>query len=327
MTATVPDTAASAGAASGAAATGPPAAPATAPDGGGPVVASDTVTATSAAPPAPAALRRPGRRGRPLGTLGRIRGTLPLRWRVALGVAGVAGLAVLWLIAAHQTAGASTGVRVPTPAATWDALAELWSDGTLQADLAASGQRMLYGYGISIVIGIVVGVAMGAFPGVEGGLEAPIGFLRYIPASALTPLMLLWLGIDEAPKITLIVVGTGFFNILMVADVARAVPRELINAAATLGASRRRSILRVVLPHSWPGIVDVARINLAAGWLMLVVAELLASDEGLAVRIVRSTRFLLFDRMFAVLIVFGVIGIVSDLALRGLRWVVGPWDR
>ena len=167
----------------------------------------------------------------------------------------------------------------------------------------------------------------GAFPGVEGGLEAPIGFVRYIPASALTPLMLLWLGVDEAPKITLIVVGTVFFNILMVADVARGVPRELVHAAATLGASRRRIILRVVVPHSLPGMVDVARINLAAGWLMLVVAELLASDEGLAVRIARATRFLNFDVMFAVLIVFGAIGVLSDLALRGVRWAVAPWDR
>lgn len=270
---------------------------------------------------------RPGRRGRPLGTLGRIRGQLPIRWRVGLGALGLVGLFALWVVAARSTAGADTGVRVPTPADTWTAFADLWSSGTLQADLAASGERILYGYGISIAVGIVVGIAMGAFPGVEGGLEAPIGFLRYIPASALTPLMLLWLGVDEAPKITLIVVGTVFFNVLMVADVARAVPRELISAAATLGASRRRIIVRVVLPHSWPGIVDVARINLAAGWLMLVVAELLASDEGLAVRIVRSTRFQNFDVMFAVLIVFGLIGVLSDLALRGLRWAVAPWDR
>jgi NitT/TauT family transport system permease protein len=270
---------------------------------------------------------RPGRRGRPLGTLGRIRGTLPLKWRIGLGVAGLAGLVVLWVVAAQATAGADTGVRVPTPAATWSALADLWSEGTLQSDLAASGERILYGYGISMVIGIVVGIGMGAFPGVEGGLEAPIGFLRYIPASALTPLMLLWLGIDEAPKITLIVVGTVFFNVLMVADVARGVPREVVNAAATLGASRRRIVSRVVLPHSWPGIVDVARINLAAAWLMLVVAELLASDEGLAVRIARATRFQNFDVMFAVLIVFGVIGVLSDLILRGVRWAVAPWDR
>lgn len=271
--------------------------------------------------------RPPGRRGRPLGTLSRIRGPLPVRWRLGLGVAGLAGLVVAWVVAAAATAGADSGVRVPTMAATWTALDELRRSGTLWADLGASAERMLYGYGISITIGVVIGVAVGAFPGVEGAVEAPVGFLRYIPASALTPLMLLWLGVDEAPKIALIVAGTVFFNILMVADVARSVPRELVHAAATLGASRRRIILRVVLPHSWPGIVDVARINLAAGWLMLVVAELLASDEGLAVRIARATRFLDFDVMFAVLIVFGTIGVLSDLALRGLRWAVAAWDR
>jgi NitT/TauT family transport system permease protein len=292
----------------------------------------DSVPAVDAGEPeapvaAPAGPQPQGRRGRPLGTLGRIRGTLPLRWRLGLGALGMAGVIVLWLMAARATAGADTGVRVPTPAATWDALRDLWSSGTLSADLAASGERMLYGYGISVLIGVVVGIAMGAFPAAEGTLEAPIGFLRYIPASALTPMMVLWLGVDEAPKITLIVVGTVFFNILMVADVARAVPRELIDAASTLGASRRRIVARVVIPHSLPGIVDVTRINLAAAWLMLVVAELLASDEGLAVRIVRSGRFLHFDTMFAVLVVFGVIGMVSDLALRGLRWLVAPWDR
>ena len=104
-------------------------------------------------------------------------------------------------------------------------------------------------------------------------------------------------------------------------------PRELVNAAATLGASWWRIVRRVALPHSSPGIVDVARINLAAAWLMLVVAELLAADEGLAVRIARATRFQNFDVMFAVLIVFGLIGVLSDLALRGVRWAVAPWSR
>jgi NitT/TauT family transport system permease protein len=154
-----------------------------------------------------------------------------------------------------------------------------------------------------------------------------MGFLRYIPATALTPLLLLWLGIDEAPKIALIVLGTVFYNILMVADVARSVPRQLIDAAATLGASRRRIMARVVWPHSVPGIIDVARINLAAGWLMLVVAELLAAQEGLAFRIVRAQRFRAIDTMFALLLVFAVIGLVSDLLLRRLRWAVGRWAR
>ena len=84
---------------------------------------------------------------------------------------------------------------------------------------------------------------------------------------------------------------------------------------------------RVILPHSVPGIIDVARINLAAAWLMLVVAELLAAQEGLAYQIVRAQRFRAVDTMFALLIVFGAIGLLSDLFLRWLRNRVAPWDR
>ena len=157
-----------------------------------------------------------------------------------------------------------------------------------------------------MAIGVVVGIAdRHVRRRRESFFEPQIGFLRYIPATALTPLFLLWLGIGESPKITLIVVGTVFFNILMVADVARAVPRELLNASATLGAGRWTTIRKVILPHSVPGIIDVARINLAAAWLMLVVAELLAAQEGLAFRIVRAQRFRAVDTMFALLIVFG----------------------
>ena len=140
-------------------------------------------------------------------------------------------------------------------------------------------------------------------------------------------MLLLWLGIGESPKITLIVVGTVFYNVLMVADVVRLVPRELLNASATLGAGRWTTVRKVILPHSVPGIIDVARINLAAAWLMLVVAELLAAQEGLAFRIVRAQRFRAIDTMFALLIVFGVIGLVSDLLLRRLRWLVARWAR
>jgi NitT/TauT family transport system permease protein len=113
----------------------------------------------------------------------------------------------------------------------------------------------------------------------------------------------------------------------MVADVARAIPKELLNASYTLGAGRRTILRKVILPHSVPGIVDVARINLAAAWLMLVVAELLAAQEGLAYQIVRAQRFRAVDTMFALLIIFGAIGLLSDVFLRWLRTRIAPWDR
>ena len=245
-------------------------------------------------------------------------------WKIALGAAGVVIVLGTWWLGAMAIDNPSI---LPTPPDTLRALGELWTDGVLTTDLWASIRRILIGYGISMAIGIVVGISIGSFASIEAATEAPIGFLRYIPASALTPVFLLWLGIGESPKVWLIVVGTVFFNILMVADVARSVPRELLNAAYTLGAGRGTVLSRVIMRHSVPGMIDVARINLAAAWLMLVVAELLAAQEGLAFQIVMAQRFRAVDTMFALLIVFGVIGIVSDLGLRWLRNVSSPWAR
>jgi NitT/TauT family transport system permease protein len=249
-----------------------------------------------------------------------------MRWRLALGAVGVVAILVLWVAAAARLDDASAFL-VPSPRATWDALVAMWRDGTLADDLGASLRRIAIGYAISVAIGMVLGVLIGTYVSVEAFFEPQFGFLRYIPAGALTPLLLLWLGIGESPKITLIVIGTVFFNVLMVADVVRLVPRELLHASATLGAGRRTTMRKVILPHSLPGMIDVARINLAAAWLMLVVAELLAAQEGLAFRIVRAQRFLAYDTMFALLIVFGVIGLVSDLALRAIRWSCFRWAR
>jgi NitT/TauT family transport system permease protein len=262
-------------------------------------------------------------RGRRHGALTAVRGGLATRWRVALGVLGVVSIVLLWVYGA-QTQGPTI---IPTPAATWDALVKLWRDGVLLDDLWASVRRIGIGYAISMAFGIVLGISIGSFASAEAFFEPQFAFVRYIPAGALIPVLILTLGIDETPKITLIVLGTVFFNILMVADVARAVPRELLNAACTLGGRRWTLLRRVILRHSIPGIIDVARVNLAAAWLMLVVAELVAAQDGLAYRIVRAQRFRGVDTMFAILIVFGVIGLVSDLFLRWLRNVAAPWAR
>lgn len=261
-------------------------------------------------------------RGRPPSRLLGIRAPIPVGWRIGFGVAGVVGLFGLWI----WSAGGGSAL-IPTPAASWSAFTEMVGDGTFQTDLAASAERVAIGYAISLAIGIVVGIGMGTFASVEALFEPLIGFLRYIPAPALLPLFLLVLGIGESPKIWLIVVGTAFYNVLMTADVARAVPREMLHASYTLGASRFTILRRVILPHAVPGIIDVARINLAAAWSMLVVAEILGAQAGLAYQITLSQRFRAVDVMFALLIVFGVIGLVSDVLLRQLRSLVAPWAR
>jgi NitT/TauT family transport system permease protein len=265
-----------------------------------------------------------GQRGRKQSAVWRLRGEIPVGLRAGLVALGIAVPFVIWLVAAAVT---NQETLVPTPSATWSAGLDMASSGELWSDLWASTRRVLIGYGISVLIGVGIGVLIGSFRSIESFAEPQIGFLRYIPATALLPVFLFWLGIDETPKIALIVVGTVFYNILMSADVARAVPRELIGVSYTLGAGRLKVLRRVILPHSLPGLIDVARINLAAAWLMLVVAELLAAPDGLALRISRAQRFRQVDRMFALLIVFGIIGVLSDLFLRWLRDRSSPWAR
>lgn len=263
-----------------------------------------------------------GTRGRPQSKLLGIRTDIPVGWRVGFGVVGVAALFALWMWSAS---GGEALIR--GPGETWSAFTRMVGDGSFQTDLAASAKRVAIGYSLSMVIGVVIGVGIGTFASIDALFEPAIGFLRYIPAPALLPLFLVLLGIDESPKIWLIVVGTAFYNILMTADVAKNVPREMINASYTLGAGRWTILRRVILPHSTPGIIDVARINLAAAWSMLVVAELLAAQSGLAYQINRAQRFRAIDSMFALLIVFGIIGLVSDIILRQVRNRVAPWAR
>ena len=276
---------------------------------------------TDAASPAAATA---GTRGRRQGTLGRLGGDIPTGAKVALAGAGVVAMLAAWQLLASAV-GPDSPI-VASPASTWDALLELARSGDLLDNLVPSLRRVAIAYSMSMAIGVVLGILTGSFRSAEAFFEPTIGFLRYIPATALTGIFLLWLGIDEGPKVGLVVAGTLFYNIIMISDVARSVPREQINAAYTLGAGRVTVLRRVVLPYSYPGIVDVARVNLAAAWLMLMVGELQGGQAGLAIELTRSGRFRQVDRVWAILVVLGVIGLLSDVGLRALRRRTAPWS-
>lgn len=216
---------------------------------------------------------------------------------------------------------------LPTPLAVIRAGVKLWDDGFLLNDILWTTRRIGIGFALIVAFSVPVGLAMGSFAGVRGLLEPMIGFVRYMPAPAFIPLFILWLGLGEAPKIAVLFVGTVFFNTLMSADVAALVPKTLINASYTLGASRWVVMRKVILPHSIPGLLDCMRVNMAATFNLLVVAELLASQEGLGYRIQRAARFSATDQIFAMLFVLGLIGVAMDMAFRLLRNVSAPWAR
>ena len=125
-----------------------------------------------------------------------------------------------------------------------------------------------------------LGLAMGTWPAARALFEPMIGLVRYMPAPAFIPLLIIWLGLGEPSKIALLVIGTVFFNTLMSADVAAQVPAELINVSYTLGAGRWQVIRKVIVPFAVPGLLDAMRVNIAATWNLVVVAELIAAQRG-----------------------------------------------
>ncbi|WP_218010882.1 ABC transporter permease [Herbidospora mongoliensis] len=241
-----------------------------------------------------------------------------------LRIASIAGpFAGWWLL---SVSGLVVDRFLPAPPEVWAAFTEMVANGDLQSDLLSSLGRIGAGLGLAILISVPLGFLMGTVGWAQPLFEPIIGILRYLPASAFIPLLIIWLGIGETSKIALLVIGVVFFNTLMTADVVRQVPRRLLDVSATLGAGRARVAARVVFPYSLPGILDALRVNAAVAWNLVVVAELIAATSGLGYRITRAQRFLQTDRIFAILIVIGLIGLTIDITLRILRARVGRWS-
>ena len=215
---------------------------------------------------------------------------------------------------------------LPSPAKVLEAFGRLWSTRELLKDTVASLWRVGVGFIFAALLSIPVGVLMGSFASFRALLEPLFGLMRYMPAPAFIPLLILYLGIGEEPKITLIFIGVFFFNSLMVMDTVKFVPKELIEATYMLGGNRIRTLFQVIFPYVLPGILDACRINLAAAWQLVIVSELIAANEGLGRRISVAGRFLKTDEIFVGLIAIGAIGLCFDLLFQYLLRVSCKWS-
>jgi NitT/TauT family transport system permease protein len=243
------------------------------------------------------------------------------RWTLAVLSFAIPFLA--WVVL--SVSGTVDSTFLPSPAAVFKAGLDMASTGELFGDLWATTQRVLEGFGLAVLVSVPLGILMGTFTAGQAFFEPLIGLLRYLPASAFIPLLIIWLGLGEPSKIAILFIGTVFFNTLMTADVVRAVPNALLDVSYTLGARRGEVLRKIVVPHSLPGMIDAVRVNAAAAWNFVVVAELINSQAGLGYRIVRAQRFLQTDKIFAVLVVIGVAGLTIDVVLRLVRTQVGKW--
>jgi NitT/TauT family transport system permease protein len=248
---------------------------------------------------------------------------IPPRLNMVLTVASIGVPLLLWWLV--TTLGNVDPKFLPSPGQVITAFERLWSSGELVQDTVASLWRVGVGFLMAALLSIPVGVLMGSFASIRALLEPLFGLVRYMPAPAFIPLLILYLGIGEEPKVTLIFIGVFFFNSLMVMDTVKFVPKDLIESTFILGGNRITTLLQVIFPYVLPGILDACRINLAAAWQLVIVSELIAATEGLGRRISVAGRFLRTDEIFVGLIVIGVIGLSFDLLFQYLLRVSCKW--
>lgn len=230
---------------------------------------------------------------------------------------------ILWCVLSYGKF--ITPLILPTPDAVLKGAWRLKESGALWDDTWISVTRIGIGFLLSAVLAIPLGILIGAYKGVEAAQEPLVSFIRYIPVPALTPLIMVIAGVDESAKILLIFIGTYFQMVIVVADVTRQVPRDLLSASRTLGASRWQQLLYVLLPATLPGLMDTCRTMLGWAWTYLVIAEVIAANSGLGYRIMQGQRFLRTDQIFVGIFVLGFLGLLTDLVFKWLQPRMLPW--
>ncbi len=252
------------------------------------------------------------------------RGEIPAGGGVIAGAAGVGLAGLIWCALSYG--GLADAAFFPSPTAVAEAFWRSATNGTLGRHILASLIVINIGFLISSLLAIPLGLFMGTFRVVLAAFEPVINFIRYLPVTAMIPLLILWVGIGIEQKITVIVIGTFFQQVVMVIDIVNRVPNELLNAAYTLGAGRRQLLWRVLIPAMLPGLMDMLRVTMGWAWTYLVVAELVGSSSGLGYMSMQAMRGLHADMIFVAILVIGALGILTDQFFRVLKRVLLPWS-
>ncbi len=216
--------------------------------------------------------------------------------------------------------------QLPSPASVLAAAVDLVERGQLATHILISTQRVVLGFLIGSVLGVLAGALLGLSRIADVLLTPTVGALRAVPSLAWVPLLVLWIGINEDSKVTLISIGA-FFPVFTTLYLGlRHVDRNLVEAARAFGLNGVRLLTTVQLPAVVPALFSGLRLALAQSWLFLVAAELIASSMGLGFLLTDSQQTGRVDRIILAIILLAVIGKTTD-ALLGIaeRWAVRRW--
>jgi sulfonate transport system permease protein len=264
-----------------------------------------------------------GARGKP-GQAGRPRRLT--RW-VPSGterLAGVAALLVLWQLAYNT--GLTTSDTLAGPVQVGQAGWHMLANGTLESAIWVSLQRVLIGLAIGVPAGVILALIAGLSRIGDDIVDTPLQALRFVPVIGLEPLIVLWFGIGEVAKVSLIVFAVMFPIYINTYHAVRAIDPRYHELSKVVGLSRLKVIQKVVMPGALPGFLVGLRMATGVAWLILVFAEQINATNGIGYLITQAETFYLSNEIIVGLATYAVLGLISDLLVRALERKVLAWQ-
>lgn len=216
-------------------------------------------------------------------------------------------------------------VFLPGPGATWAALREGLVDGNLAELLGLTLLRMSYGWGLASLAGIVLGVLIGTSPALRTWLQPSLEFMRPLPASAVMPVAIALMGLSTSMVLLVIAFGAVWPVLLATIHGFSSIEPRLVEVGRLMRLSRATFIWKVGLPHALPDMLGGLRLSLTVSLILAIVAEMLASQDGLGTAVMQAARSFRAPELFAGVVLLGLLGLATNSLLslaerRVLRW-------
>lgn len=246
-------------------------------------------------------------------------------WPVTVATAAI--LFVAWAVVTQL--GLVDSLFLPGPGLLFAGFIDLLLEGykgySLPAHIGISLMRVLLGFGSGAVVGTAIGLGMGQFPRFDAFVAPFVEFLRPLPQLAYLVLLIVWFGIGETSKIVLLFLTALPVSAIAARDGVRSVPRECIQAALSLGASRMQIFWHVTMLSALPEIFIGARLAIGIVYATLIAAEIIAGSNGIGWLVFDAGRFLRSDYVFVGVVLIGLMGLGLDFVLRTLERRIVHW--
>lgn len=249
------------------------------------------------------------------------------RRRIVSALLGVLGFAVA--IALWYTISLLGLVRpglLPTPDQVLTVMVDRLINRDLWFDILVSLMRVLVGVSVGLAVAVPIGFVLGWYGTLRQIFNPLVNFLRALPPIALVPLVIVYFGIGEFPKIIVLIYAAFFATIIIIYESVVSLEEIYIRAARTLGASQLEIFYKILLPLSVPHILTAARVSIGIAWASLVAAELVAAQRGLGSVIQNASNFLDIPTVYAGIILIGLVALIMDTLLRKLSGRLVAWQ-